>query len=143
MNEEKSFNDATIMMFWYTMQGGILMLIPFIYILNHYVHIGPIMPNLNNVFIGICFISIAAPFSLLGYFKRMQLKIRGDIQSGQEPAPEELQRLFIFLLIGMSLCHLSGMLGLVLYIIASNLKYTLFFIGVSFLLGFLYKPSLK
>lgn len=143
MNEVKQFDDSTVKVLWYTMQSGILLFIPLIYILNNYVHIGPIMPNLKNILIGLCLISAAAPFSLLGYFKRTQRKIRDNIKLGMEVAPEELQRYFMFLLIGMSLCHLSGMFGLVLYIVASDLKYALIFIIISFFLGFLYKPELK
>jgi hypothetical protein len=43
----------------------------------------------------------------------------------------------------MSLCNLPGMFGFVLYIIAGDLKFALIFIGVSFFLGYLYKPELN
>jgi len=143
MNEVKPFDDATLKVFWYAMQCGILMLIPFIYVLNHFIHLEPIMPDLRNIFVGVCIISIAAPFTLLGYFKRLQLKIRDNIQSGMEITQAELQRYFMILLIGMSLCDIPSMFGLVLYVIAGDLTYSLIFIGVSFFLGLLYKPDLK
>ena len=143
MNEAKPFDDTTIKILWHAMQASTLMLIPIIYVLNHFIQLEPIMPDLKNIFIGICIISAAAPFTIHSFFKREQLIIRENIQTGIENTPEKLKRYFIFLLIGMSLCNLPGMFGFVLYIIAGDLKFALIFIGVSFFLGYLYKPELN
>jgi hypothetical protein len=143
MNEAKQFNYSTVKVLWYTMQASVFMLIVLIYILNSFVQLDPVLPHLSNIFIGLCVVSIAAPFIFLGYFKRIQNKIRDNIQLGMDNTPSELHRYITFLLIGMSLCDLTGMFGFALYIIVGNLKFALFFIAVSFCLGFLYKPELK
>lgn len=135
MNGAEPFNDTTIKILWKAMQVSTLMLIPVIYILNYFVPLEPIMPDLKNVFIGICIISAATPLAIRNFFKREQVKIRENIQSGVENPPEKLRRYFISLLVGMS--------GFILYIIAGDLKFALIFIGISFFPGYLFKPELN
>ena len=65
------------------------------------------------------------------------------MQLGIDNTPSDLQTYITYLVIGMSLCNLPAMLGLVLYILVIDLNTSLFFIAASFLLGFLYKPDLK
>ena len=147
MNAPNQINNTTVKtsskVLWYGMQASIPMLIILIYVMDNFVQLDPIMPHLVNIFIGLCVISIATPFILLGFFKRVQHKVTDNIQLGMDNEPADLHRYITFLVIGMSLCSLPAMFGLILYILADSLNYALFFIGVSFVLGFLYKPDLK
>ncbi|MBL1142573.1 MAG: hypothetical protein HND53_11120 [Proteobacteria bacterium] len=147
MNQPKQFNDTNIKrqskIVWMTMQSSAPILIAIVYFMNKLSLLEAIMPDIRNIFIGLCVISIALPFTLLGFFKRLQNKIHDNLKLGMDNEPAELQRYFTFLLIGMALCELSSMLGLVLYIVAGDYFYSLFFITVSFFLGFLYKPDLE
>ncbi len=147
MNERNQLNDANVKtnskVLWFGMQSSVLIFIILVFFMEKVYPLEPILPDLRNIFIGLCVISITTPFLFLGYFKRVQNKIRDNLQLGMGNALSELHRYVTFLLIGMSLCNLSAMFGLLLYIIAGELKYSLFFIGISFLLGFLYKPELR
>ncbi len=146
MNQVNQLNDTTIKanskVLWFGMQASPPMLMAFIYFINKYSQIEPILPELKNIFIGICLISIASPFILLGYFKRLQHKVSDNMRMGMDNSPTELQRYIAFLVIGMALCNFTAMFGFVLYMMAGEIKYALFFISVSFFLGFLYKPEL-
>lgn len=147
MNERKQLNDTNIKtnskIVWFGMQSSALMFIVLVFFMDKASLLEPILPDLRNTFIGLCVISITTPFMFLGYFKRVQNKIRDNLQLDMDNMPSELHRYVTFLVLGMSLCSLSAMSGILLYITAGDLKYSLFFIGVSFLLGFLYKPELK
>ncbi len=147
MNQAKQLNDTNIKtntkVFWIAMQSSVPMLLVLVYFMNKLSLLDPVLPELRNIFIGLCVINIAAPFTFLAYFRRVQNKVRDNLRLGMDNEPAELQRYFSFLLVGMSLCNLSSMFGLILYIISGDYFYSLFFIAVSFLLGFLYKPELK
>jgi hypothetical protein len=147
MNKSKQLNDTNIKtnskILWFGMQSSTPMLIVLVFFMDKVSPLEPVLPSLRNTFIVLCVISISAPFMFLGYFKRIQNKVINNLQSGMDNAPPELHRYIMFLLLGMSLCNLSALFGLILYIIAGNLKYSLFFISISFLLGFLYKPELS
>jgi hypothetical protein len=147
MNTPNQINNTTVKtnskILWYGMQASIPMLIILIYVMDNFVHLGPILPYLETVFIGLSLVSIATPFILLSYFKRVQHQIADNIQLGMDNESTDLHRYITFLILGMSLCSLPAMFGLILYILADNLNSALFFIGVSFVLGFLYKPDLK
>lgn len=147
MNQPKQFNDTNIKaqskIVWMAMQSSVPILLVIVYFMNKLSLLEPVLPDLKNIFIGLCVISIASPFTILGFFKRLQNKIRDNLQLAIDNEPAELQRYFSFLLIGMALCNLSSMLGFVLYVIAGDYFYSLFFITISFFLGFLYKPELK
>ncbi len=147
MNRPTQLNDTIVKtnskILWFGLLSSPLIFGVMVYFMDKLAVLEPVLPDLNNIFIGLCIISIASPFILLGYFKRIQNTVRDNIQLGMDNSPEDLQRYLMFLIIGMSLCNLSGVFGLVLYILAGNLKYSLFFIAVSFCLGFLYQPELK
>ncbi len=147
MNQQKQFNDINIRtsskIFWMVMQSSVPMLLVIVYFMHKLSLLDPVLPDMKNIFIGLCVVSIASPFPFLGYFKRLQNKVRDNLKLGMDNEPAELQRYFTFLVIGMSLCNLSSMFGLILYIIAGDYFYSIFFIAVSFLLGFMYKPDLK
>ena len=147
MNQPVQLNDTNIQtntkMFWSAMQASAPMFLVVVYLMHSQSIMDPILPDLRNIFIGLCIISIVAPFIFLGHFKRLQNKIRDNVKIGIDNEPAELQRYFSFLVIGMALCELPAMFGLVLYITVGDLFYSLFFIGLSFFLGFLYKPELS
>lgn len=147
MNQQKQLNDTNVRkntkVFWMAMQSSAPMLLVLVYFMNKLSLLDPVLPELRNIFISLCVISIAAPFPFLGYFKRVQNKIRDNLKLSIDNEPVDIQRYFSFLVVGLSLCNASSMLGVVLYIIAGDYFYSLFFITISFFLGFLYKPELK
>ncbi len=147
MNQAKQLNDTNIKtnskIFWSSMQASSPMFLVLVYFMDKQSLLDPIVPDLNNIFIGLCVISVVAPFVFLGHFKRIQNIIQDNLKIGVDNEATELQRYFTFLVIGMALCNLSSMFGLVLYIVAGDYFYSLFFIAISFLLGFMYKPELK
>jgi hypothetical protein len=146
MNQPKQFNDTNIKrqcnIIWMAMQSSVPMLLVLVYFMHKQSLLEAILPELRNVFMILCVVSIASPFILIGNFKRLQNKVRDNQKLGIDNDPADLQRYFSFLLIGIALCNLSSMLGLVLYIIAGDYFYSLIFITISFFLGFLYKPEL-
>ena len=146
MNEPMQINDTNIKtnskIVWMGIQASAPMLLIVVVGMDKLSLLEPILPDLRNVFLIICGLSIAAPFLFLGHFKRIQNKIRDNLQLGIENESTELQRYFTFLVIGMCLCDLSAMFGMMLYITVGDYFFSLIFIAVSFFLGFLYKPEL-
>lgn len=147
MNEPRQFNDTNIKrqckIIWSAMQSSAPMFLVTVYILETLSILDPILPDLRNILLGLAALSVAAPFLLLGHFKRQQNTVRDNLKLGIDNEASQLQRYFTFMLIGISLCNLSSMFGIVLYIVAGDYFYSLFFIAVSFFLGFLYKPDLS
>ena len=147
MNKPQPLNDKHIRNNSKTLWFGMLASAPMFLITVFYIDKlqlqEPILPDLKNILIGICTLSIPLSLLLLGRFKRHQHKIRDNIQLGIDNTPTDLQTYISHIVIGMSLCNLPAMLGLVLYILVIDLYLSLFFIVVSFFLGFLYKPDLK
>lgn len=146
MNQITQLNDENIKKvsktIWFAIQVSPPMLIVFVYFMNMLELMPPVVPEIKSIFVIICFLSIGAPFLLLGHFKKRQNKIRDNIQLGIDNEISDLQRYYTFLVIGLSLCNASAMFGFVLFILAGDVNYSYFFIAVSFLLGFLYKPEL-
>jgi hypothetical protein len=147
MNQVSQLSDENIKKIsktiWFTIQASPPMLIVFVYFSNMLGLIPPVMPEIKSIFVIICFLSIGAPFVLLGHFKKLQNTVRDNIQLGIDNEPSDLQRYYTFLVIGMALCNTSAMFGFVLFVLSGDVIYSYFFIAVSFLLGFLYKPELK
>ena len=147
MSTHQQLNDTTVKnsskVIWFGIQASVPMFIAAILILEYMVQFEPIMPEFKNIFIGLTAVTIPTPFFLLNLFKRKQLELRDNIQLGMENTTKELQRYLFLLVIGLSLCNLSAAFGLVLYVITGLVELSIFFICVSLLLGFLYKPSLK
>ena len=147
MNQPAQLNDENIKTvsktIWFTIQASPPMLIIFVYFSNILGLIPPIMPEIKSIFVIICFLSIGAPFILLGNFKKLQNKVRDNIQLGIDNETPDLQKYYTFLVIGMALCDASAMFGFVLFVLTGDVAYSYFFIAVSFLLGFLYKPELR
>jgi len=147
MNRPIQLNDTIIKTrsktLWLRLQFSDPIFFVMVYFMYKFAVLEPALPDLKNIFIGLCIVSITAPFVLLGNFKRIQNTVRNNIQLGMGNSSDELQRYIVFLVIGMSLCNLPGMFGLILYILVGNLNLSLFFIAVSFCLGFLYQPELK
>jgi hypothetical protein len=147
MNQPTQLNDTTVKtnskILWFGMQSSALMLFGFVYFMNKYSLLEPILPDLKNIFIGLCLFSIATPFILLGHFKRIQNKVSDNMRLGMENSPTDLQRYITFLIIGMAICDSSAMFGFILFIMTGEINYALIFICVSFFLGFLFKPDLK
>ena len=147
MNKPQQLNDTHIRnnskMLWYGLLASSPMFLVAVFYMDKLQLQEPILPDLKNILIGICILSIPLSLLLLGRFKRHQHKIRDNIQLGIDNTPADLQTYITNMIIGMSLCNLPAMLGLVLYILVVDLYLSLFFIVVSFFLGFLYKPDLK
>ncbi len=147
MNQVKHLTDENIenmsKTIWFAMQASPPMFIVFVYFSKKLNLILAVMPEIKSIFIIICFLSIGAPFILLGYFKKLQNKVRDNIQLGVDNAPSELQHYYTFLVIGLALCDACAIFGFVLFIFSGDITYSYFFIAVSFLLGFLFKPELK
>ncbi len=147
MNQVKHLTDENIenisKTIWFVMQASPPMLIVFVYFSNMLDLIPAVMPEIKSIFIIICFLSIGAPFILLGYFKKLQNKVGDNMQLGIDNAPSELQHYYTFLVIGLALCDACAIFGFVLFIFSGDITYSYFFIAVSFLLGFLFKPELK
>lgn len=147
MNQPAQLTDVNIKKasntIWFAMQASPLMLIVFVYFSNMLNLIPPFMPEMKSIFIIICFLNIGTPFILLGHFKKLQNKIRDNRQLDINNEPSDLQRYYTFLVIGLALCGASAMFGFVLFILSGDVTYSYFFIAVSFLLGFLFKPELK
>jgi hypothetical protein len=147
MNQVKQLNDTTVKtnskVLWYGIQASPPMMMAFVYFMNKFSQLEPILPDLKNVFISLCLFSIVTPFILLGYFKRLQNTVRDNMRLGMDNSPTELHRYIAFLVIGMALCDMSAVFGFVLYMMTGEMNYALFFISISFLLGFLYKPELN
>lgn len=147
MNQVNHLTDESIenisKTIWFAIQASPAMLIIFVYFSNMFELMPAVMPEMKSIFIIICFLSIGAPFILLGHFKKLQNKVRDNIQLGTGNEPPELHRYYTFLVIGLALCDASAMFGFVLFILSGDVTYSYFFIAVSFLLGFLFKPELK
>lgn len=147
MNKPQQLNDTHIRnnskMLWFgLLASSPMFLVAVFYMDKLHLH-EPMLPDLKNILIGICVLSIPLSLLLLGRFKRHQHKIRDNMQLGIDNTPTDLQTYITYIVIGMSLCNLPAILGLVLYILVIDLYLSLFFIIVSFFLGFLYKPELK
>ena len=146
MNRQVQLNDENIKKvsktIWFAIQASPPMLIGFVYLMNMLNVMPPVMPEMKSIFVIICFLSIGAPFILLGHFKKRQNKISDNIQLGIDNEKADLQGYYTFLVIGLSLCNASAMFGFVLFILSGDVAYSYFFIAVSFLLGFLFKPEL-
>jgi hypothetical protein len=147
MNKPQPLNDTHIKsnskVLWFGMLASAPMFIVAVYYMDKLQLQEPIMPDIKNILTGICALSIPLSLILLGRFKRHQFKIRDNLQLGIDNTPTDLQTYITYMIIGMSLCNLPAILGLVLYLMVSDLYLSLFFIGISFFLGFLYKPELK
>ena len=147
MSTQQQLNDTTVKMtskvIWFGTQASVPIFIAAIIALEHIVKFQPITPDLKNIFIGLCVVSTPIPFVILNMFKRNQRQINDNIQLGMENASKDLQRYLSLLVIGLSLCNLTAVFGLILYIISGEVELSIFFICISFLLGFLYKPALK
>lgn len=147
MNQPAQLTDVNIKKasntIWFAMQASPLMLIVFVYFSNMLNLMPPLMLEMKSIFIIICFLSIGTPFILLGHFKKSQNKIRDNRQLDINNELSDLQRYYTFLVIGLALCDASAMFGFVLFILSGDVTYSYFFIAVSFLLGFLFKPELK
>tara|TARA_R110002072_G_scaffold3803_3_gene27135 strand:+ start:4785 stop:5228 length:444 start_codon:yes stop_codon:yes gene_type:complete len=147
MNKPQQLNVAHIIniskILWFGMLASSPMFLIAIFYMDKLRLLEPALPELKNILSGICVLSIPLALILLGRFKRHQHKIRDNIQLGIDNTPTDLQSYITYIVIGMSLCNLPAMLGLVLYILVTDLYLSLFFIVVSFFLGFLYKPELK
>ena len=147
MNKPQRLNDTHIRnnskILWFGMLASSPMFVVAVFYMDKLHLQEPIIPDFKNILIGICLLSIPLSLILLGRFKRHQYKIRDNIQLGIDNTPTDLQSYITYIIIGMSLCNLPAMLGLVLYFLVIDLYLSLFFIIVSFFLGFLYKPELK
>lgn len=147
MNKPQQLNVAHIIniskILWFGMLASSPMFLIAIFYMDKLQLLEPVFPDLKNILTGICVLSIALSLIPLGRFKRHQHKIRDNIQLDIDNTPSDLQSYITYIVIGMSLCNLPAMLGLVLYILVTDLYLSLFFIVVSFFLGFLYKPELK
>ena len=146
MNDRKQLDDTVIKtsstMLWIGMQASMPMFVVAIFYMGK-ILLEPVLPELKNVIIGICILSIPVPFILLNRFKRSQRKIRDNLRLGIDNLPADLQRYITYLITGMSLCGLPGILGLIYYIFVNDVTLSLVFIGIAFSLGFLFKPDLK
>ena len=147
MNQVTQLTDENIKKvsntIWFAIQASPPMLIVFVYFSNMLDLIPPVMPELKSIFVIVCFLSIGAPFILLGHFKKLQNRIRDNIQLGIDNETSDLQRYYTFLVIGLALCDACAMFGFVLFVLSGDVTYSYFFIAVSFLLGFLFKPELR
>lgn len=147
MNQPQQLNDTLVKtnskVLWFGLLASSPMFIVVVIYMDKLLQQEPILPDLKNILIGICLLSIPVPLALLGKFKRHQHMIRDNVRLGIENTTADLQRYITYLIIGMSLCNLPVMFGLVLYFLVGDLNLSLFFIGISFFLGFLYKPDLK
>lgn len=146
MNQVSQLTDENIKKvsktIWFAIQTSPPMFIVFVYFMNMLELMPPIMPEMRSIFVIIGFLSIGAPFILLGHFKKRQNRIRDNIQLGIDNETADLQGYYTFLVIGLSLCNASSMFGFVLFILTGDVIYSYFFIACSFLLGFLFKPEL-
>ena len=147
MSLHQQLNDTTVKtnskILWLGMQANAPIIMAIVLFINKLLQLEPISPDLKNILIGLCVISIPMPLFILNYFKRKQREIRDNMQLGMDNSPKDLQRYFSLLVIGMSICSLPAMFGLILFILAKELPVAIFFICVSFFLGFLFKPVLK
>lgn len=146
MTQQVQLNDENIKRvsktIWFAMLASPPMLILFVYFSNKLGLIPPVMPEMKSLFVIISLLSIGAPFIFLGHFKKRQNNIRDNIQLGIDNEVSALQGYYTFLVIGLSLSNASAMFGFVLFILSGDVTYSYFFIAVSFLLGFLFKPEL-
>ena len=147
MNKPQQLNDTHIRnnskILWFGMLASSPMFLVAVFYMDKLQLQEPILSDLKNILLGICILSIPLSLLLLGRFKRHQHKIRDNMQLGIDNTPTDLQTYITYIVIGMSLCNLPAILGLVLYILVIDLYLSLFFIVTSFFLGFLYKPDLK
>ncbi|GEM_PF-2031413 len=147
MNKPQQLNDTHIRnnskILWFGMLASSPMFLIVVFYMDKLQLQEAILPDLKNILIGICILSIPLSLVLLGRFKRHQNKIRDNILLGIDNTAIDLQTYITYIVIGMSLCNLPAILGLVLYILIRDLYISLFFIVISFFLGFLYKPELK
>ena len=147
MNKSKQLNNHTVKtsskILWLGMQANAPVFIAVVFIMNGLLQLEPFGPELKNIMIGLSVFSIATPFFILGHFKRKQREIRDNMKLDMDNSPNDLQRYMTFLVTGMSLCSLPAILGLILFILAKEIPIAIFFICVSFFLGFLFKPVLK
>jgi len=147
MDQPQQLNDTHIRnnskVLWIGMLASSLMLLIPVFYMDKLQLQEPILPDLKNILIGVCVLSLPLSLVFLSKFKRLQSKIRDNMELGIDNTPSDLQKYITYIVVGMSLCNLPAMLGLVLYILVIDLYLSLFFIVVSFFLGFLYKPDLK
>ncbi len=133
---------ATSTMIWFAMQSSAPMLAACLYIMENYVKIDPILPELKTIFICISILTIPLVFVLTNRFRQSEREISGNLHAGIENEKKLLQRYITYLVIGLSLCGLPAMFGLVLYIISGEILISVIFIALSFIFGFFYKPAL-
>ena len=147
MITHQSLNNITLKsmskVIWFGIQASVPVFIVILVLMDQVIKFEPVVPALKPILIGLCIISIPAPFVILNRFKRKQLEISNNIQLGMSSDTKNLQRYLSLLIIGLSLCNLTAAFGLILYIISGEIELSIFFIIVSLLLGFLYKPALK
>ena len=147
MNKPQQLNDKHIKnnskILWFGMLASSPMLLVAVFYMDKLQLQEPILPDLKNILIGICVLTIPLSLLLLGRFKRHQHKVRDNMQLEIDNTTTDLQTYITYLIISMSLCNLPAILGLVLYFLVGDLYLSLFFIVVSFFLGFLYRPDLK
>ena len=140
-------DDSTVKMnskiIWFGLLANSPIFITVILFMDKMLQQDAIMPESKNIFIGICVLSIPLSLILLNKFKRLQNTIRDNLQLGIENTRVDLQKYMTLMVIGMSLANLPTIMGLVFYIMIGDLYLALFFIALSFPLGFLYKPELS
>ncbi len=147
MSARPDLNDTTVKttskVVWFAIQSSAPLFIIAILLFEYIAELQPVLVELRNVFIGLCVVSLPTPFIILNLFKQKQREVSNNIQLGMDNDAKLLQSYMSLLIIGLSLCNLSAVLGLILYITTGEIELSIFFIIVSLLLGFLYKPSLS
>lgn len=146
MNQANPLNDNTLKsnskMIWLGLQASTPFLAMVILVMDSVAQMEPIVPNIKNILIAISVLTIPAAFFLTTRFRNSENEIKNNIHAGVDNPPETLQTYIQFLVFGMSLVELPAILGIVLYITTGEVLFSMFFIFVSFALGFFYKPSL-
>ena len=146
MQQAHQLDDNTVKnsskFLWLGLQGSTLFLAGCLFILNNVVKLEPIVPEFKNIMIGLCLISIPATFFLIGRMRQSERDIRENIHSGIENSHAVLQRYITWLVIGMALAELPAIFALAMYMLTGEMMISLFFIFVSFIIGFFYKPAL-
>ena len=126
---------------WLGLQSSTLFLGGCLFILNNIVKPEPIVPEIKHIMIGLCIISIPAAFFLIGRMRQSEREIRENIHAGIENSHAVLQRYITCLVIGMALAELPAIFALAMYMLSGEMMLSLFFIFVSFSIGFFYKPA--
>ena len=146
MHENNQLNDSNIKtnskLVWFGLQASTPFLAMVIVIMNSVLLMEPIMPDIKHILIGISVLTIPVAFMLTNRFRSSEREIINNKHAGIENTVGVLQTYIQYLVFGMSLAQLPAMLGIVLYLIAGEVPFSMFFIFVSFTIGFFYKPSL-